>query len=132
MRRSVGGVVACLAVAGVASCGSSDREAVPRSQPPVVPLLVDRLPQHQDAEDRDANLRRRSRAAVANRPALQELPWLDRHLAIDFDGVTSDGRVVLIVRSDRGRVFARRAYRSFLRRFDDDGTAYLPTFRSAR
>ena len=123
--------VLVLAATGIAGCGAPEARPGPRPQPPVVPLLVAPPPQRPDAEDRDRRLRRRSRSAVADRPALQHVPWLERHLAVDIHGVTSDGRVVLLVRSDLGRAAARRRYGAFLRRFCDDGSAYLPTFRSA-
>ena len=131
MRSPVVTALSCIAATGIAGCGAPRAEPAPRPQPPIVPLLVDPVPQRPDAEDRDRRLRGRSRAAVADRPALQHVPLLERHLAIDIAGVSSDGRVVLLVRSDLGRVAARRGYRAFLRRLDDDGTAYLPTFQGA-
>ena len=120
---------AALLLLALAGCGSptpSDRPKIP-----VTPLPREATAPPPDAEDRDRHLRRQVRRAVGDRPALQRLPWLERHLAIDIDGVTTDGSLVLLVRSDLDPSEARRAYAAFLERADDDGRAYLPTFLPA-
>jgi hypothetical protein len=116
----------------VAGCGysaSPSGTAGPEPTTSLLPVAPNAL--RPDAEDREPGLRRRARSAVDRQPALQKLPWRASHVSIDVQGVSSDGRVVLLVRTDLGPAAARRAYRAFLLAAHDSGHTYLPTFRAA-
>lgn len=116
----------------VAMVGCGERTPSPAPQPPVVALPAAPVVPRDDAEDRDRDLARRTRQAVRDRPALQMLPWRHGGIEIEMQDVTTDGRVVLLIRTPMSASAARQAYRAFLRRAGDPGRAYAITFRTAR
>lgn len=113
----------------LAGCGSGATAFPATRQPLVGPLPVTPPVLRADAEDRDPELRRRSRSDAEARPVLQRLPLHTPRLSIEIAGATDGGRLVLRVQSTRGEAAAKAGYRDFLRRLGDDGRAYLPTFR---
>jgi hypothetical protein len=82
-----------------------------------------------DPQDHDPRLRARLRRAQVTGAAFQHLPWAGDGIAIDFGEAGADGRVRLEVTYLATRDDARRAYRRFLARFDDDGRGYRVTYR---
>lgn len=102
-------------------------------QPPVFSLPDDRRsqPRRQDPQDRPGTAahRRAERELVTHR-ALQYVPWRGDGVSISLVGARK-GRAVLEVRGPDTEA-ARRGYREFLHRYDDDGDAYFPRFRHPR
>lgn len=98
----------------------SYREAATRGTGPRFP---------QDPQDRPGSpAARRADRELDTHRALQRLPWRHGGVSIDLVGA-SGSKAVLVVRAT-GVADARRGYRAFLRRFHDDGRAYLPRFRA--
>jgi hypothetical protein len=84
----------------------------------------------QDPQDRRGSLaRRRAVAELESRRALQHVPYKDGRFAVELVGVRGT-RSVLRVTAPTVRA-ARSGWRTFLRRFDDKGAAYLPIFGDA-
>jgi hypothetical protein len=83
----------------------------------------------QDPQDEKGSAAAR-RAAISLRShrALQHLPYRDGELTIRLIGARR-GRAVLRV-SALAVAAARKGWRAFLRRYRDDGRAYLPRFQS--
>jgi hypothetical protein len=83
----------------------------------------------QDPQDRpgSAAARRADRGLAVHR-ALQHVPWRHGGVSIDLVGAIGS-KAVLAVRATVVAE-AHRGYRAFLRRFHDDGRAYLPRFRA--
>jgi hypothetical protein len=83
----------------------------------------------QDPQDRpDGAARRRAVAELESHRALQHVPWRHGDVAIELVGARGSRAILRVVGPDLA--VARRGYRSFLRRFDDRGHAYLPRFRA--
>lgn len=103
------------------------RPAVPFHHGAPVRRAGSRFPQ--DPQDRSGSpaARRADRELAAHR-ALQHVPWRHRGVSIDLVGA-GGSKAVLAVRA-AGVAEARRGYQAFLRRFHDDGRAYLPRFRA--
>ena len=79
----------------------------------------------QDPQDRpDTPAARRARRELAGHRALQHVPLREEGVSISLVGAHA-GRAVLAVRGP-GIAADRRAWRSFLHRFHDDGHSYLP------
>jgi hypothetical protein len=108
------------------SMGSSSTPASPGADPSAGP--IDRAPSTQDPQD-DQRSRAGLDAAGENdsHRALQHLPYRRGPVSISLVGAER-GKAVLRVTA-RTRRGARTAWRRFLRRFDDDGSAYRPVFR---
>jgi hypothetical protein len=62
------------------------------------------------------------------RPAYQHLPYRGEEARIEIADITSDGRLVLKVVPLGMNVNPRVAYRRFLARYRDPGSAYLPEY----
>ncbi|MFT3866764.1 MAG: hypothetical protein QM729_21085 [Solirubrobacterales bacterium] len=84
----------------------------------------------QDPQDRPGTpAHRRAEHALAGHRALQHVPWHQGGVSIALVGARA-GKAVLAV-SGPGLVAERRAWRAFLHRFRDDGSAYVPRFRAS-
>jgi hypothetical protein len=85
----------------------------------------------QDPQDRPGTAaHRRAERELAGHRTLQHLPYRRAGLAVELVGARGR-RAVLAVSAPTLRE-ARRGYRRLLRRWGDDGRAYLPRFRAAR
>jgi hypothetical protein len=103
------------------------KPAVPFHHGAAVRKTGSRFPQ--DPQDRPGSpAARRADRELAGHRALQHVPWRHDGVSIDLVGA-SGSKAVLAVRG-AGVADARRGYRAFLRRFHDDGGAYLPRFRA--
>jgi hypothetical protein len=69
-----------------------------------------------------------ARRELSTHRALQHVPWRRGNLVIDLTGARRS-RAILRVSAPHLDA-ARRGYRRFLRRFGDDGGAYIPRFRA--
>lgn len=105
------------------------------SRPPThaVPSVRDIAPraerQRQDPQDEKGSAAgRRAAHALRSHRALQHVPYRGGGLQITLAGAR-EGRAVLAV-SAPTLAGARRGWRAFLRRYRDDGRAYLPRFQS--
>jgi len=85
-----------------------------------------RPPRQDPQDDPGSEAGRRARAALRSHRALQHVPYRAGGVAIDLVGADG-GRAVLRISAESAAV-ARRGWRAFLRRFDDDGLAYEPIF----
>ncbi len=86
-------------------------------------------PPRQDPQDRPGSAaQRRAQRALATHRALQHVPYRHGGISIDLVGARGD-RAVLEVRAE-SIAAAHRGWRAFLRRYRDDGRAYLPRFRA--
>jgi hypothetical protein len=84
----------------------------------------------QDPQDRRGSAaRRRAAAELESHRALQDVPWRQGDVAIELVGAMASRAILRVGGPDIAA--ARRGYRSFLRRFDDHGRAYLPRFRAS-
>jgi hypothetical protein len=83
----------------------------------------------QDPQDQTGSpaARRADRELAAHR-ALQHIPY--RHGVVSISLVGARGSKAILAVRAASVAAARRAYRAFLRRFGDDGGAYLPRFRA--
>jgi hypothetical protein len=91
----------------------------------------DAAPRRQDPQDRPGTFaHRRAGRELATHRALQHVPWRRGDVTVELVGAR-DGRAVLRVEAP-GIATARRGYHVFLRRFHDDGRAYLPRFATRR
>ena len=98
---------------------------VPGSFPPAAELPP------QDPQDRPGTVaHRRGARELAHHRALQHVPYRSGGVSIDLVGARR-GLAVLAVRAPT-RAAALRGWHSFLRRFDDPGTDYLPRFEGGR
>jgi hypothetical protein len=96
--------------------------AVPSSRPADAEPSVPRG--RQDPQDRRGSAaHRRARRELATHRALQHVPWHREGASISLVGARR-GKAVLEIRGPGLRA-DRRAWSSFLRRFDDDGRSYL-------
>jgi hypothetical protein len=85
----------------------------------------------QDPQDRPGSTaRRRAVAELESHRALQHVPYTRRGVTVQLIGARGS-RAVLRVTAPTTQA-ARTGWRSFLRRFDDPGTAYIPLFRGGR
>lgn len=83
----------------------------------------------QDRQDRPGtSAHRRALEEVAAHRALQHVPYRAGAVSIELVGARR-GRALLRVEAPTIGA-ARRGWRGFLRRFDDDGHAYLPRFEA--
>lgn len=90
-----------------------------------------RTPPRQDPQDRRGSAaRHRAAVELGTHRALQHVPWRRGDLTIELVGARGSRAILRVVGPDLAG--ARRGYRSFLRRFDDRGHAYLPRFRARR
>ncbi|HEY7891220.1 MAG TPA: hypothetical protein VIC05_03335 [Solirubrobacteraceae bacterium] len=83
---------------------------------------------NQDRYFRTAKAREEARQEEHERPAYQHLPYRTDEVRIDIANVTSDGRVVLKVIPRGLNVNPRIAYKRFLERYRDSGSAYLAEY----
>jgi hypothetical protein len=81
-----------------------------------------------DPEAVDPGLRREHDRLLAERPAFQHLPYRDREIGVDFDRVTGDGRLELLVTYLGSRAGAVRDLDRLLSRYRDPGTAYVERY----
>jgi hypothetical protein len=83
----------------------------------------------QDPQDeRDSAAGRRAAHALRFHRALQHVPYRRGSLTVNLVGARG-GRALLRVRAPTP-ADARRGWRAFLRRYRDDGRAYLPRFKA--
>jgi hypothetical protein len=83
----------------------------------------------QDPQDRRGSAgRRRTAAELESHRALQHVPWRQGDIAIGLVGADGSRAILRVVGPDLAA--ARLGYRSFLRRFEDRGRAYLARFRA--
>jgi len=95
----------------------------PAPAPPVTAAEV----AGQDRQDRPATeVHRRARQEVAAHRALQHVPYRAGGVSVALVGARR-GQALLRVEGSTVAA-ARRGWRGFLRRFHDDGEAYLPIF----
>jgi hypothetical protein len=93
------------------------------------PRAIATRPPRQDPQDRPGSAaQRRAQRELATHRALQHVPYRRGGVSIDLVGARGE-RAVLGVRAASIAV-AHRGWRSFLRRYRDDGRAYLPRFRA--
>ncbi|MBS1887563.1 MAG: hypothetical protein JSU06_10280 [Actinobacteria bacterium] len=114
---------------GAPSSGSPDPAAGQVRSVPTGPAAEPRQPlardRGQDPQDRPgAPAHRRADRELAGHRALQHVPWREDGVVIDLVGARGR-RAVLEVKAP-SIAGARRGYRAFLRRYNDDGHAYLP------
>jgi hypothetical protein len=84
----------------------------------------------QDPQDRPGSTAaRRARRELASHRALQHLPY--RHGGVSISLVGARGARAVLRVAAATVPSARHGWRSFLRRFRDDGRSYLPRFRMA-
>jgi hypothetical protein len=84
--------------------------------------------QGQDRYNNTARFRSYERYQHLTRPAYQHLPYRTSQVRITIINVTSDGRVVLSVTPLSANVNPQAAYRAFLARYHDPGSAYVPLY----
>jgi hypothetical protein len=130
-------IVALLAGSGAHTGMGGSREARPT---PARQEKIDRAPRPvptpspgkvsgRDAQDhRGTAAHRRATREVADHRALQHVPYEEAAVSVKLVGVLR-GRAVLEVEGPSIGA-ARRGWRRFLRRFDDDGGAYVPRFET--
>jgi hypothetical protein len=83
----------------------------------------------QDPQDEAASTAAlRSRRELRTHAALQHVPYRRGSFSVELIGARN-GRAVLAVRAPR-IALARRGWRRFLRRFGDNGRAYLASFEA--
>lgn len=88
-------------------------------------------PARQDPQDRPGSTAARGvREELQTHRALQHVPYRGAGVAITLVGARH-GRALLRVRGG-DLATERRGWRRFLRRFDDDGGAYIPLFSASR
>jgi hypothetical protein len=104
----------------------SSRSAAVSSFPGVPSALIAR----QDLVARGSPQRRRLLHAIAALRAFQHMPYRTGQVLINWTGVDSRGLVEVRVTSSMPLSFARSAWRSFLRRFNDAGYAYTVSFQA--
>jgi hypothetical protein len=96
---------------------------------PVFRALTDRKEiSQQDRHLRTGQAAHQLRQEHHSRPAYQHLPYRTDEVRIEITNLTSDGRVVLTVIPLGLNVNPRTAYRGFLARYHDQGSAYLAQF----
>lgn len=96
--------------------------------PPPPPRTSRTEIQGQDRYNNTARFRSYERYQHLTRPAYQHLPYRTSQIRITITNVTSDGRVVLSVTPLNPNVNPQVAYRAFLARYHDPGSAYLPLY----
>lgn len=106
---------------------------VPSPMPPdagrPISSTTDRRPQ--DPQDRPgSSAHRRAAGELASHRALQHVPWRHGRVLIRLVGARGTKAVLAVV----GHTLTadHRGWRFFLRRFHDDGRAYLPRFTTRR
>ncbi len=132
---------AAIFVLGVSESGrpaSAPEPRVPRRAQPSLPEVAPvehpggprRPPHHrrQDPQDEKGSAAgRRAAKALRSHRALQHLPYRQGRLSVQLVGAR--GRRALLQVSAPTVVDARQGWRAFLRRYRDDGHAYLPRFQ---
>jgi hypothetical protein len=96
--------------------------------PPPAPRTPRTEIQGQDRYNSTARFRDYERYQHLTRPAYQHLPYRTSQVRITITNVTSDGQVVLSVTPLSANVNPEAAYRAFLARYHDPGSAYLPLY----
>jgi hypothetical protein len=119
------------AYASPVAAGNGDRRASARSAavssfPPLPSALIAR----QDFVPRGSLQHRRLLRAIAALRAFQHMPYRTGQVLINWTGVDSGGLVEVRVTSAMPLSFARSAWLSFLRRFNDAGYAYTVSFQT--
>ncbi len=111
---------------------AASQEAVTALANPPLPPPVPRTPrteiQGQDRYNNTARFRGYERYQHLTRPAYQHLPYRTSRVRITITTVSSDGRVVLRVTPLSANVNPQAAYRAFLARYHDLGSAYMPLY----
>jgi hypothetical protein len=132
LALAVGTGLAVLAVlGGVAGRPAARPEARPQVVPPGSgrvhagrPSLSAPVQADQDPQDRPGTAaHRRAASALAHHRALQHVPYSTGGVSIELVGARRGKAVLRVVAATEGA--ARQGWRAFLRRFDDDGGAYL-------
>jgi hypothetical protein len=83
----------------------------------------------QDPQDRPGSVaRRRAERELATHRAFQHVPYRRGGVAIDLVGAHGDRAVLAVWAASRAA--AHRGWHAFLRRYRDDGRAYIPVFRA--
>ncbi len=107
---------------------TSHETATASANPPPPPRTPSFEIQGQDRYNNTARFRGYERYQHLTRPAYQHLPYRTSQVRITITNVTSDGRVVLSVTPLDPNVNPQAAYRAFLARYHDPGTAYQPLY----
>jgi hypothetical protein len=123
-----------IAAGGDAKPGAGHHDAQRRAVP-VRSAHSDRDPgvahPRQDPQDRPGSAAARAaQGELRTHRALQHVPYQGAGVTITLVGARR-GRALLSVRGG-DLVTERRGWRGFLRRFDDDGSAYVPLFTASR
>ena len=125
---------AALAALAAAACTTAVLRSVAERRPAGATQLAEPAVRggalQQDPQALDPRLREKTDRDLRERPAFQQLPVDEEHLAVELIGSTRDGRAVLLVTSDRPERDARHLYAAWLRRWGDSGAAYVAMFRT--